>query len=276
LRPVDTPAVAEDYCGEPGTLLEHSLHFTGELQFLRMTRVDTLQAIGQISRHAGNKEWCRTDDRALKRVMQFLQGTKGAKLEMFIKEGDKLRLLVQCDADLGSCKTSKRSTNGVTATVVGELGTRALIAAGSRQQTKLRPRTLQYPDEYDEATVARATAESELNSIQDGVQRVALPMQIKATSLLGSEIFVDVETDAQAALQAIKAGFSHRLQHLKKWVGIDIAWMHQVFFEGDVEGGKPLSLRKVDTLVNTSDIGTKPLDGRRLRLLAEMCGMRYP
>ena len=182
---------------------------------------------------------------------------------------------MQTDADMGSCRESKRSTNGVTAFLIGEKGTEALISAGSRQQTKIRPPELKRPEEFDEATVSRATAESEMNGLQDGVQRVALPLQIKASSLAGYEVECDVESDAQAAIGAVTAGFSHRLMHLKKWTGIDIAWLHQVFFQGDVEGQKPLKLGKVDTSVNTSDIGTKPLSGKRLRTLAEMCGMQF-
>ena len=33
-----------------------------------------------------------------------------------------------------------------------------------------------------------------------------------------AEVEVDVESDAQAAIDAVKAGFSHRMMHLKKWI----------------------------------------------------------
>ena len=55
----------------------------------------------------------------------------------------------------------------------------------------------------------------------------------------------------------------------------DIAWLHQIFFQGDSAGRTPLNLEKVDTAVNTADCGTKPLLGPRLRMLTELCGMRF-
>ena len=92
--------------------------------------------------------------------------------------------------------------------------------------------------------------------------------------MLGRDVECVVRTDNSAAIDLIRAGYSRKLSYLKRWVGVDLGWLHELFYvqREDVTSWR-LKLAKVDTRFNSADVYTKPLDADRHSFMRKLLGV---
>ena len=96
-----------------------------------------------------------------------------------------------CDADLGGCYFTAKSTSGLFLVVRGPKGTFFPIFWRSRRQQH----------------VARSTADAELNSLSEGLYEELIPIHHLMTELLGTDApKPTIREDNSAVVQAIKKG----------------------------------------------------------------------
>jgi len=85
--------------------------------------------------------------------------------------------------------------------------------------------------------------------------------------MFGFELPVQVYSDGQAAIDAIKDGYG-RMVYTKRTHGLSLAWLHELFL-------KPwLHIFKIPTERNLADLMTKALGRIKLQFFMENIGLR--
>ena len=118
-----------------------------------------------------------------------------------------------CDADLGGCPYTAKSTSGLFLVVQGPGGTFFPLYWRSRRQQH----------------VARSTADAELNSLSEGVYEELMPIHQLLVQLLGEKApKAKIREDNSAVAQAIRKGYGIKLRHLARTPKLSIASLAEV------------------------------------------------
>ena len=191
----------------------------------------------------------QADWKKAKHVLKYLRGTTDyefhIKPTVQLTPGQKLLdLEVHVDADWAGCPLTRKSTSGF---IIYLLGTP--IQFGSRTQ----------------ATVAQSSAESELYAICTGVNESLHIKEFLIESGLATKLHIKVRTDSTAGKSiATRQGTSKKAKQIQ----IKFLYTQQLVKEGII------SIHKVHTLRNTSDILTKLVARETLQRLIEHAGLR--
>jgi hypothetical protein len=184
--------------------------------------------------------WTVACDRMVFRLMCYIKSTLDWKLALTI--GDPMKdwkLQLYTDADLGSCRVSKKSTSGVIAGI-SAANTWAPIAGSSGKQK----------------VVSESTPEAELVAAAKGLRMAGLPLLDLWEKILQRHVQLIAEEDNQAALDIIRHGYSSALRCMSRSHGLSLARLHQ-FYHGDKSNDGQISIQKCDTKVMRADGFTK-------------------
>ena len=175
--------------------------------------------------------WTDEEDVLLEWMIGYLKGSSEQKLTGRVCtkdfEDDTVRLVVQTDASHAGNRDDRLSTAGFAVYLEGPR-TRILIAWGSKRLS----------------TVALSSCESELFGVQHGSKH-AIYAKLMVDALRGNISSIlprfgsyDVnektqgikevlQVDAQAAIKAIRNANSTKLRHVRRTLGISLAWLHK-------------------------------------------------
>jgi len=176
----------------------------------RLCRPDLAYSIcllaGQVTK------WSRNCDKQLLRLISYLNSTKNLCLHLSMLDlPQDCTIDLFCDADLGGCPHTAKSTSGLFLVVRGPQGTFIPITWNARRQTH----------------VARSTADAELNSLAEGLHEELLPAVQLLTWLLGTNAPTPtVREDNAAVVAAIRKGYSIKLCHLARTPKLSLASLH--------------------------------------------------
>jgi hypothetical protein len=107
-----------------------------------------------------------------------------------------------------------------------------------------------------------------------------MPMTCWFNEVYACEFVLLTESDNQAALAAVKRGYSRKLAYLqyKKSERISISALHEVYYGDDTDFNDLTDdkhiLTYVPSVVNNADLGTKPLDHKTHWEILDRIGMR--
>ena len=245
---------------QEGVMRGRHLGFIGMLLWLaRNTRPELMQAVNMLSRFTSSstqnqQHWSKLADIYLHQVMSYLNThLKEGTIMMFDRrDQDTLEVYAATDSDYGGCAYTGRSTSGYAVFITGVHGTRALMDWGAKRQV----------------VVANSSTHAELIALNYATNMSIIPITMLAELVFDQRMAVRVNVDNKAAIEAIEAGFSVKLRYLKKLHKMSLARLHEIYFgdesfnEDNIEGQDQkvnISLRRVGTLDNVSDIFTKDL-----------------
>jgi hypothetical protein len=240
LRGFELPVVEADeeceHAEESGKLAAVAArHIGGLLYLVRHSRPDTMYGVGRLARKTSR--WQARDDKGLERLFGYLFATVDFVLVNHVVEGDLLRLVTLVDADFAGCRDSRRSTTCFLVYLVGDKGSRVLIAWHSALQK----------------SISLSTCEAEYKALVEcGRQTLAVIPLLEFVD--GSRPWMDefaVLGDAQACIDVCKSGASKKLRYLRKGAGIAFGWAREHLAD---------HLSKLASALNTSDIGTKVIE----------------
>jgi hypothetical protein len=175
LKHVTTPYVSD------GVLTDQDYEITGEIAHKASSVLMKLLWVSRLCRPdlafgicllAGQvTTWSRNSDKQLFRLVSYLESTKAMCLHLTVlDEPQNCTLDLFCDADLGGCPDTAKSTSGLFLVVRGPNGTFVPLAWHARRQQH----------------VARSTADAELNSLSEGLHEEFFPVVQLLDKLLGS------------------------------------------------------------------------------------------
>ncbi len=208
----------------------------GSLLFLmRGSRPDIGFAVNVLGRRV--TKWGKQCDAALERLMQYIYGTSGLKLQFNPINVDDLKVVIHCDSDFAGCKETRKSTSGI-AIYIESQGRLNLIEWQSKLQS----------------AISLSTGEAEIAAIVKGIHK-GLKVAMTLEELLEREVEIEVHSDATVAVAAMKSGYSSKLYHMARTHGVNLSWCKEFFTSNEKH-----SIHKIHTDTNTSDVFTKPLD----------------
>ena len=261
-RRTDTPALVlkDPPTEEPGKFADSCRHWNGRNQYVGLcTRPDLLMATAALSSFVA--DWKTVHDAALIREVKYLRDTADCSLVLRVIPGGKITIMGESDAEHGGCPETRKSLRGGVVymnTTRGSQTVRALVGYFCNRQT----------------TIARSSCESELSALVALVQRLLIYILEFMSEFLGYDPEATVRVDNSSAIDLVRSGYSRKLAYLKRWVGIDLGWLHELFYREDSPWH--LKLEKVHTDENSSDIMTKGLLPERFQFLCGLLGMRTP
>ena len=215
-------------------------HIGGLLFLARGTRGDISFAVNLLGRFVAS--WTVTCDIMLEHLFGYLWATLDVTLSNYVdvRDHEGLTLVTRVDSDHGHCPKTARSTSGAISMLTGEYGTRATAGWLARRQTHTSP----------------STGDAEVASVNDGIKNLCLPIALIVDILFGYTLPIIVESDATAALGAVRNGFGPMI-YMAKTHRISHGFLHD-FFE---EPGRDHI--KVHTDDNEGDLFTKALGNPR-------------
>ena len=158
LKSATTPYVAEgslplEDFEVRGALADSSAKILMKLLWLsRLCRPDLAHVISMLA--VQSSTWSRNADKQVHRLLCYLQNTVDYSLRGVVRDSlHSCWIDLYCDADLGGCIHTSKSTSGLWLQVSGPNGTQFPIAWASRRQ----------------GAVSRSTTEAELVSLADGL-----------------------------------------------------------------------------------------------------------
>ena len=212
-------------------------HIGSLLYLMRCLRFDIAVATAVLGRYV--TKWSKPCDSALTRVFAYLDSYPEAHLEFIGDSRDfDLTVLLHVDSDHGGDKLTSHSVSGADALIVGEFGTRALIAWKAKHQTG----------------AVTATGAAEVTAGALGLKDIGLPlMSVLEMVFPQAKVRLKMCGDAEVAEHVFAAGRSKALRYLRKHHRISIHFVYDVLNRDDSE------YVHVGSKDNPSDIFTKPL-----------------
>ena len=202
---------------------------TGKLMWLIPIRPDINYAVKELSRslQAPTEE----DYACLKHVLRYLKGTLHYSYELIPRlhpDADKqLELTMYVDSDWAGCKTTRKSTSGGVAVLLG-----CCIHHYSRTQS----------------TIATSSGEAELYAIGTGTAEGLGILNFLTEACLVNKLTLTCLTDSTSAkAMATRYGMSKQTKHIQ---------LRHLYVQDLVQGGL-LKVKKVGTLENLADVLTK-------------------
>mmetsp|Transcript_6096 Transcript_6096/g.10979 ORF Transcript_6096/g.10979 Transcript_6096/m.10979 type:complete len:1225 (+) Transcript_6096:2114-5788(+) len=223
-----------------GKLAGFAAEFNGMILWhLRTARPDLVHATSIISREVGR--WTMFLDRILDHTVRYLYHNPKI-LRYQIRTVQQATHTPKCmgyaDADYNGDRIKRKSTSGWVVYFI-QGGIRHMVDWGSKQQ----------------GFTASSTADAELNAVHMSVKRSIFPL-FAMLSEMRKDAQLEVRSDNEATIRAIKNGYSSALRMTCKINEIDLALMKQVLAP-DIEN--PL-ITHTASRENVADISTKPLD----------------
>ena len=207
-------------------------------------------AIGRLARKV--TRWSVADDRALRRLYEFLEHNSELKLRGRLDSSrlKHLRIQVFPDADLAADIHTAKSTSGM--------------------WLRLTDGENHWPLEWQsklQTAVSHSTPEAELVSMARALRKFALPVQGLLQEVLDMTIPIEVYEDNTATIQIVGAGYSAEMGHLSRTHRISLAWTADVCALPDVH------LSHCPTADQLGDSFTKALDKHKFQDAQNKLGM---
>jgi hypothetical protein len=239
-RPMSDPMPTSTKGGVvPSGIPDAATHACRALYGVRLAGPTETFAVAHLSRHL--LYWSKEDDEALARFMAYAEKDDTVMMYHVDVRDLKNDTLYVCTFLDGSCADDpedRKSTAGVASFVIGEYGTFGCVAWRSKSQPGW----------------ADSTAASELASMKVGV-KVHLKVLALVELMCGKTVKSRIYSDANAAIGVVMAGYSEQMKHLRKSLGVSIAWLSDVVKKVTTDR----RIDKVDTEANVSDVLTKVL-----------------
>ena len=200
----------------------------GKLQWMTYTTPDLSYATKELARDLQSPT--QHSQQKLKRLLRYLKGTQNYKMMIRTivppQHNAAIDLNIYVDADWAGCPSTRKSTTGLTMTLMG-----STVQFGSRLQ----------------AVVALSSAESELYAIGAGAQEALHAMNF-IREAMNTKVNIRIHTDSTSGKSiATRIGSSKKAKH------IDLKYL---FVQQLVHNGI-LSIHKISTHDNPADILTK-------------------
>ena len=165
----------------------------------RLARPDLVFSINMLSRFL--TKWSAFHDRALHRLLSYVNTTRAKLLRGFVGSGD-VYLNLYCDADFAGCDWLTLSGDDWSFP----------LEWGSKRQT----------------CVSHSTPEAELVSLAKGLREAGLPLRTLLETVLDKTIIMKVQEDNMSTIQIINKGRSPALRHLAKTHRVSLAWVSEL------------------------------------------------
>ena len=211
------------------------------LNFITQDRPEIIYAVKEVLRASASPG--EEDLRRLKRILRFLRSVPEVTVCIPWEDGgSRGDVLVTVDSDFAGCRETRRSTAGGCIRWGG-----CLVKTWST----IIPTLCLSSGEAELAAIVRGIAEGE------GIRAILKDF--------GIDCAIKVQSDSSAAV-----GISSRLGLGKiRHLAVGDLWVQQRLRDGRVK------LDKIDGVKNEADLMTKPIDGRRLRELLQLLGVRF-
>ena len=220
LRKVHTPFIDESLLPDgqdlgsipEGTLGKHASSILMSLLYTaRMARYDLLRPVCALASMVSR--WNVHCDRMLYRLICYVDTTKD-EVFMIGFIGDHLKdltLRLYTDADLASCKLTKKSTSGVFLVLAGPNSWFPLVGVSTKQ-----------------TAMSHSSTESELVGADLGLRKEAIPMMDFLKVLNGGvDIKFDFLGDNKSSIEIIRSGKNNTMRHFNRQHGIDLSFLHE-------------------------------------------------
>lgn len=256
LKMATTPGVERDDDGEVTAVSsrvpdhgDDKAHWGGQLLWLgRGARKDIMYTVKRLT--SQYTTWGRAQDRALLRLLEYLNATVTLGLEFRGHEEDLPYLLVDMavDSDLAGEKDHAKSTGGFDTVIAGP---RTWIPAEWQSKTSTR--------------TARSTPHAEMQSLDVGTFTSGIPMAYLLEVALRRLVTLVGREDNASTFLAVQRGYSKKLSYLARQDRISISALHEVYFGDPEEVGEipqhPCNLLlKEESDKQRADIYTKILN----------------
>ena len=229
LRKGKTPFIEESLLPdgqEPGDIQEGKLASSASsilmslLYTARYARYDLLRPVCALASMVSR--WNVHCDRMLYKLMCYVHSSKDEVFQYgFV--GDSLgdcHLRLYTDADLASCKLTKKSTTGVFLVLAGPNTWFPLQAVSTKQTAS-----------------SHSSTESELVAADHGLRREGIPMLDLLEWLEGHKVDFRQYGDNQSTCHIIRTGVNTTMRHFNRQHGIDLAFLHGHSKEGLMQLG---------------------------------------
>ena len=211
--------------------------------------------------------WDRECDHLLFRIFQYLKGTVNLGIVLYghPDDWDNIQFAIECDADHGGDPSETKSTSGMFAYLYGEKSFMPLDWYAKKQTV----------------ATARSTGEAEMVAIDGATFNVSMPWVLLLEGVFRRSIGWVTGSDSDAAIKAVKKGYSKKMAYLMKWQRISIAALKQVYFpyteeeDDDPQLDLTANLIKVLGDINKADLFTKSFDHERHWFLLMLIGMQF-
>ena len=260
------------YVFTPGVMTEKCQEFVGSIAYIEQhSRPDITVATHQLQQKTA--KWSTEEDALLEFMIGYLKGSVDQKLTGIVSTEDfakgLVKLVLQTDASHAGDRDDRLSTAGFAIYLVGPK-TRILVAWGSKRLS----------------AVALSSCESELFGIQHGSKQ-AIYVKLLVDALCGhitsvmpqfgaydvndatTGIKEELEVDAMAAIKAVQNGASTKLRHVRRTLGISLAWCHKKWCNRE---GSKMTHKKGTGL--SADSQTKNLSRTTLETMRKLLGLR--
>lgn len=180
-----------------------------------------------------------------KRVIKYLNGTKGFKLSISTSQQiSNQMVLAYSDANWAEDRSSRKSNSGMIVQING--GT---VAWSSRKQD----------------VVSLSSTEAEFYALAETAKEVAWVTKILAELNVSTSDPVKIMSDNQSCIKMIEnEKFSNRTKHIDT----------RYHYVKDMIGKKEIVLEYCPTEYNVADLFTKPLAGTKISFLRELAGLK--
>lgn len=250
LRKVSTPMHVESIkhlltSKVEGQRAAEAARWVGKLLYLsRMKRPDVHTAVCRLSRLISC--WNEYADAVLHRIMEYLDHTSDLGLHFQVEVGVEYQITAFVDADHSGDPATSRSTTGWIIMMDNDLdeSTKCLVSWLSKRQ---------------QAT-AWPSGEAEVVALSE-CSRPAIRTQLLTHGISGGNVAegeslksMRIMCDANAAILAVRKGYSS-MSYAEKTQRVRIGALKE-----ELADAKDVQLEKVDSLENTADAMTKPLE----------------
>ena len=175
----------------------------------RYARYDLLRPVCALASMVSR--WNVHCDRMFYRLMCYVQTTANEVYQIgFVGDAlEQCTLRLYTDADLASCRLTKKSTTGVLLVLVGP-NTWFPLQGVSTKQT----------------AVSHSSTESELVAADHGLRREGIPMLDLLELLAGYKFPFEQYGDNQSTITIIRTGVNNTMRHFARQHGIDLEFIH--------------------------------------------------
>ena len=186
----------------------------------RAARWDLLKAVQLLATRV--TKWSRGCDKALHRLMCYINRTKHYCLTGFVGDGPSaLKLRLYADADFAGDRPEYKSTSGIYLALVGP-NTFFPLAAKAQKQT----------------AVAHSTVEAEIVSANLAVRTIGLPALDLWETALRRSVQLTLIEDNESTAAIIRSGRSPTMRHLSRTQGVNVSWLHDLYTKKAFRGGE--------------------------------------
>ena len=177
----------------------------------RAARWDLLKAVQLLATRV--TKWSRDCDKALHRLMCYINCTKSHCLSGFIGDGPSaLKLRLYADADFAGDRPEFKSTSGAFLALVGPNSFFPLAAKAQKQ-----------------TSVAHSTVEAEIVSADTAVRTIGLPALDLWEPVLGRSVALTLIEDNESTAAIIRSGRNPTMRHMSRTQGVNVSWLHDLY-----------------------------------------------